>query len=108
MAENTYSQLRGEQLPGSASLRQTSIPQRSRSLVRGVRYRMDESAPDPDYVAWKATMRSFVDELKDEMQSQHERTRAEVRTARSEILAAVKSSPAEFIELVCEFGFALL
>jgi Flp pilus assembly protein TadB len=108
MAENRYSRHREEQLFESTSVRQFRIPQRSGSVVLRDRYRTAESASELDYMQMKVDMRSMFDELKDEMQSQHERTRAEVRTARNEILAAVKSSPAAFIELACEIGFVLL
>jgi hypothetical protein len=106
MAEVVYSQRREEQRSESIPVRRIRITQGS-VVLRGRHYTA-QSASELDYIGLKATMRSMVDELKDEMQSQHERTRAEVRMARSDILAAIKSSPAEFIELACEFGIVLL
>jgi|GEM_PF-2177374 len=56
----------------------------------------------------KETMRGFVEELKGEMQSQHEQTREEVRSAKGDIMSALKSSPVQFIELQCKFGIVIL
>lgn len=58
----------------------------------------------PDYSEFKASMETAVEEIKVEIRSQHEQTRAEVQTVRRDVLEAVKASPAEYMKLVCEFG----
>jgi len=97
-----------DQLCVGTTLRKLPILKGSGPVMLGGQYRAPRFSSGAEYMAIKATLRPFVEELKEEIQSQHERTRAEVRTARSEILIALKSSPAEFIELVCEFGLVVL
>jgi hypothetical protein len=64
--------------------------------------------PGVDYVTFKATIASAVEEIKLEIHDQHRQTRAEVQTVRRDVLAAVKASPAEYVELLCEFGAIFL
>ncbi|MGO9777675.1 MAG: hypothetical protein ACLQGT_05455 [Terracidiphilus sp.] len=71
-----------------------------------------------DYSAIKATF-AAVQELKSEIRSQHDQTRAvlnnqheqvtgRVEASRRDILNAIKASPAECLKLFCEFGSLFL
>lgn len=57
-----------------------------------------------DYVVFKATIAAAVEDIKLEIRGQHQQTRETVETARKDILSGIKSSPAEYIKLVSEFG----
>jgi hypothetical protein len=68
-----------------------------------------------DYTSFKAGLEELKLEMREqhrqategvraEIQDQHRQTRVEVQTASRNVLAAVKASPAEYINLLCEFG----
>jgi len=65
-----------------------------------------------DYAVFRETIRAVVgpaaEGIKLEIRDQHQQTRAKVETARHEILSAIKSSPAEFVKLISEFGSLFL
>ncbi len=82
---------------------------RSEFVVTGERKVVKRrSQPREDYSAFKATMAGFAEDIKLAMLSQHQQTRQEVRQSRHDILAAIKSSPVEYIKLMSEFGMLLL
>ena len=122
MAEDTYEQFKRQQQgvagPETRRLvRRFRVPFASDPAVVGRRPsvttselgRIQRSAPirEPkefqDYTVFKATMCEFAEELKTEIRDQHQQTRAEVQITRHQVLAAVKSSPIEYIKLACEF-----
>jgi hypothetical protein len=63
--------------------------------------------PQTDYTEFKALLETSVLELQHEMRAQHEQTRAEVRNSRADILKAIRTSPAEYIQLMCELSMAI-
>jgi len=59
------------------------------------------------YTEFKALIEMTTKQLQVEMRDQHEKTRAEVRVTREDILKAVRSSPAEYIRLGAELGMVI-
>jgi hypothetical protein len=104
MADDAYSGFKEEQKVVSV-LPETGGPVFRFRLARRTR-------ETPDYSSFKAAvesaMESAVEKLKLEMVVQHEQTRAEVQTVRRDVLAAIKTSPAEYLKLLCEFGSLFL
>lgn len=65
-------------------------------------------AAAPEYAQWKASLSVAVDEIKSEIRTQHQQTRGEVENSKRDVLAAIKSSPAAYVKLMCEFGVLAL
>lgn len=63
--------------------------------------------PLPQYSDFKSEISNAVRELKAEIRQQHEKTRSEVRFSRDEVLHAIRQSPTEYVQLMCEFGALL-
>jgi len=68
-----------------------------------------------DYASFKASLEALKQEMQEqhketrervqhEIRDQHRQTREEVHATSRDVLAAVKASPAEYINLLCEFG----
>lgn len=89
------------------------VPRTGRLIVANRAGAQRRRSTPAEYPAFKATMVAFAEDIKGEIRQQHGQTRAEVQATRRDVLAAVKSSPAEYLKLVCQFGslallFALL
>lgn len=84
------------------------IPEHPRAVVRIRRRRGLSASRSEEYVAWKANLTEAVDDLKSEIREQHKQTRKEVQHSRTDILAAIKSSPSEYVKLASEFGSVIL
>lgn len=111
MAEDAYVRYKEEQGNVGSAVRRAVRPSSPARAVASRRIVVRRGRPERmvvDYVAYKETIASAVDELKLEIRDQHQRTRSEVQTARRDMLAAVKASPAEYVKLVCEFGSLFL
>jgi hypothetical protein len=60
-----------------------------------------------DYEKWKEVVQQARDVILKEMERQHQETRREIVLSRRDILNAVKSSPAEYVQVVSELGIAV-
>src|SRR5882672_11198918 len=103
MADDTYSEFKEEQKVV------TVLPVTGGRVFR---YRFRRQPPPPTYSEFKATveiaLQSAVETIKQEMATQHEQTRAEVRASRKDVLAAIKESPVEYVKILAEFGATFL
>src|SRR5271157_2676023 len=109
MAEDRYHEYKEDQRNVSVHVRQRTF----RASAPGARVAMRSAVRRPqtvpaDYPAFKATVVAAVEDIKLEIREQHQQTRAEVQTARRDILTAIKASPGELVKLVCEFGSLFL
>jgi hypothetical protein len=102
MADEAYKEFKEEQKAG------TVLPITGRIVFQSRRRRREMG----DYSRFKATvetaMESAVEELKQEINAQHERTREAVQTSKRDLLSAIKASPVESIKLMSEFGSLFL
>lgn len=108
MAEDAVPQYKEEKRtvsdPPGRRFRETEI-----ANLRRARYASYRRAPGPlDYRTFKATFASAVEEIKLEVREQHQQTRAEIQSVRTDVVAAVKSSPAQYVKLACQFGILFL
>jgi hypothetical protein len=125
MAENDYREYKEEKgiiSTGAAAertLRADSVVRR-RFVARRPRPLRNSSIATPeDYLALKATMTAIAQDITQEVRDQHVRTRAalhdqhhetrdEIQNTRRDLLDAIKSSPAQCLKLVSEFGSLFL
>jgi hypothetical protein len=125
MAENDYREYKEEKgniSTGAAAertFRADSVVPRRFAVRRPRRLRNSSTAKPEDYLALKATMTAFAQDITQEVRDQHVRTRAalhdqhhetrgEIQNTRRDLLDAVKSSPAQCLKLVSEFGSLFL
>jgi hypothetical protein len=115
----TYSEFKEEEkktlntAPEPKRLLRVAEVRRARHWAAQRRRELSLSAqPQLDYSKFKATvetaMQSAMATLKEEMAAQHEQTRAEVRSSRRDVLAAIKESPVEYVKILAEFGATFL
>lgn len=105
----------GKMVLGSNDLGIPDRPKQMTIRVRDVRFRkvvarvgQSQRPVGSEYVIWKADLAAAVQDIKSEICEQHQLTRGEVQSSRRDILAAVKSSPAEYVKVLCEFGLVAL
>ena len=115
MTEDVYREFKKEEgAPGVAGAARRAAPSFGRRIVPRhgtfrVGKRIVRSGPTtaPDYLDFK-TFSVAMEEMKTEVRNQHHQTRAEVRATRGDILHAIRSSPAECLKLISEFGSLFL
>lgn len=102
MADEAYKEYKEEQKAGAI------LPATGGTVFRFRRRKREME----DYSKFKATvesaMESAVEELKQEINVQHERTREAVHASRKDVLSAIKASPVESLKLMSEFGSLFL
>jgi hypothetical protein len=109
MSEETYSHHKKEdQSAIIASVTRRSFGESDEIGTTRAGARLRSSQLGVDYSTFKAVLSSAVDEIKLEIQDQHQLTRGEIRTVRSDVLEAVKACPAEYLKLGSEFAALFL
>jgi len=95
----------GSQQPARSRARATTFVRvySNTQATRGYRIK----SAQVEYAEVKALMESNFEKLQMQIRQEHEETRNEVRLTRFEILATLRSSPAQSIQLICELGLAL-
>ena len=127
MAENDYREYKEEEggnittgaaaeriLARSTIVRRGFVVRRPRALLR-----QTPAATPESYLALKATMAAVAQDITQEIRDQHDKTRAalydqhhetrgEIQDTRKDLLDAIRSSPAQCLKLVSEFGSLFL
>jgi hypothetical protein len=92
--------------PQFSTLRRTGLVVKTYRTSRSVQDIRTRN-PRVEYAEFKALMESSFERLQSEIREQHEETRSEVRLTRFEILATIRSSPSESVQVICELGLAV-